>query len=99
MRYYKGKADRDTAEIVLIASGEGRVIGEGSSMWMGPNAANGQVNIGEFSALGSLNGANLIFNQDDCKVSAKLKGRVLEVKDNDMWGGVRATFTGQYRRK
>ena len=38
VRQYKGKTDRHTAEIVLIASGEGGVIGEGSTMWMGPNA-------------------------------------------------------------
>ena len=99
VRQYKGKADRNTSEMVLIASGEGSVTGEGSTMWMGPNAANGQVNVGELSAQGSVTGAKLNFQQSECHVSAKLKGGRLEVEDNNMCGGNNATFSGQYRRK
>ena len=99
VRQYKGKADRNTAEIVLVASGEGSVTGEGSTMWLGPNAANGQVNVGEFSAVGSFTGGNLIFEESECHVSAKLKGGRLVVEDNNMCGGNNATFSGEYRRK
>jgi uncharacterized protein len=98
-RYYKGKADRHTAEIVLIASGEGGVLGEGEALWMGPNAANGQVNVGQFGAPGSFTGANLIFEQGECHVSARLKGARLVVEDNSQCGGHNVTFTGEYRRK
>ncbi|MEJ7806319.1 MAG: lysozyme inhibitor LprI family protein [Telluria sp.] len=99
VRHYKGKGDRNTAEIVLIATGDSSVTGEGSTMWLGPNAANGQVNVGEFSAVGAITGANLVFKDEECRVSARLKGRVLKVEDNNMCGGNNATFTGEYRRK
>jgi uncharacterized protein len=98
-RYYKGKADRHTAEIVLIASSEGGVLGEGEALWMGPNAANGQVNVGEFRALGAFNGARLMFKQDGCQITSTLKGARLVVEDNQQCGGHNVTFAGEYRRK
>ena len=98
-RYYNGKPDRNAAEIVLVASTEGTVIGEGSTLWMGPNAANGQVNVGEFGGVGKLNGGTLRFETDDCRVTAKLKGGVLTVEDNNVCNGHNATFAGDYRRK
>lgn len=99
VRYYQGKADRHTAEIVLIASSEGGVIGEGEALWMGPNAANGQVNVGEIRAMGSFTGARLIIEQGECHVAARLKGARLLVEDNLQCGGHNVTFTGEYRRK
>jgi uncharacterized protein len=98
-RYYKGKADRHTAGIVLIASSEGGVLGEGEALWMGPNAANGQVHVGAFRALGSFTGAKLTFKQDECTITAALKGARLVVEDNNQCGGHNVTFSGDYRRK
>lgn len=99
VRQYQGKADSNTSEIVLVASGKDSVLGEGSTMWLGPNAANGQVHVGEFSAEGGFTGANLIFETDECHVSATRKGGLLKVEDNNLCGGNSATFTGDYRRK
>lgn len=99
VRYDQGKPDRDTAGIVLIASGDGSVIGEGEALWMGPNAANGQVNVGQFSATGSVAGASVRFEEGECKLSATLKGAQLAVEDNMQCGGHNVTFHGSYRRK
>ena len=99
VRQYKGKPDRNTSEIVLIASGEGSVAGDGQTMWLGPNAANGQVNVGEFNGSGVLAGSTLTFKSGECRVTATLKGALLKVEDNNLCGGLNATFTGDYKRK
>jgi hypothetical protein len=49
--------------------------------------------------VGSFTGANLFFEQGECHVSAKLKGGMLKVEDNNLCGGNNATFSGEYRRK
>ncbi len=99
VRYYEGKPDRHSADIVLIESVEGGVIGEGSTTWLGPNAANGQVHEGSFSTMGKLAGKSMVFNSEDCRLTMTLKGILLKVTDNNQCGGVNATFTGDYRRK
>lgn len=99
VRYYQGKADRNAAEIMLVGSIEGGVVGEGATIWLGPNAAKGQVNIGNFAALGALTGPKLAFKDGACQLSARLKGAVLKVEDNLKCGGNNATFTGDYRRQ
>lgn len=99
VRYFDGKPDVHATEIVLIASGDGKVNGEGSSLWVGPNAANGGVNVGEFSAAGTVSGSKLAFNADECEVSATLNGAQLIAQDNNQCGGRNVTFSGEYRRK
>lgn len=99
VRQYQGRNDRNSAEIVLIASGEGGVAGDGQTMWLGPNAANGQINVGEFNAIGSLSGNRLTFKDDACQITATLKGARLKIEDNNMCGGMNATFSGEYKRK
>lgn len=86
-RHYKGKPDRHTADIVLVAVKDEAVMGTGSAVWMGPNAANGQVNVGEFDAQGSFTGEHLIFETEDCHVSMTLKGNALTVEDSNTCGG------------
>lgn len=99
VRHYKGKADRNNAEIVLIASGESGVAGEGQTMWLGPSAANGQVNVGQFNAIGAFSGPRLLFKDGECQLGATLKGARLTIEDNNKCGGLNATFTGEYKRK
>lgn len=99
VRYDSGKPDRHGADIVLLALKDEAVAGRGSALWMGPNAANGQINVGEFGGQGSFTGEHLIFDSPDCHVSMTLKGDVLTVEDSNTCGGANVTFTGQYRRK
>jgi uncharacterized protein len=98
-RYVNNKADRHTSDIMLVALRDEAVAGSGSTMWLGPNAANGQVHVGEFDAVGSFTGENLIFEQEDCNVNVTRKGTTLTVEDSNTCGGVNATFTGTYRRQ
>lgn len=98
-RQYKGKPDRHTADIVLVAVKDEAVMGKGSALWMGPNAANGQVNVGEFDAQGAFTGEQLIFDTEGCHVSMSLKGDALKVEDNNTCGGMNVTFSGEYKRK
>ncbi len=99
VRFYRGKPSRDEADIVLVAAGDGSVNGAGETIWVGPNGANGQVNVGQFSATGSFTGAKLIFEEGECQVSATLNGAQLTVEDNLRCGGHNVRFTGSYRRK
>lgn len=99
VRYHAGKVDRHGADIVLIALKDAAVAGRGSALWMGPNAAAGQVNVGEFGGQGSFTGEHLIFESRECHVSMTLKGDLLTVEDSNTCGGANVTFSGQYRRK
>jgi uncharacterized protein len=99
VRHYKGKPDRHAADILLVAVKDEAVMGKGAAMWLGPNAANGQVHIGDFDAQGSFTGENLIFETEDCHVSMTLKGDALKVEDSNTCGGANVTFTGEYRRR
>jgi uncharacterized protein len=98
-RYVNNKPDQDTSEIMLVALKDEAVAGSGTTMWRGPNAANGQVHTGEFDAVGSFTGANLIFEQAECHVNVTRARGGLQVEDSNTCGGVNATFTGSYRRK
>jgi uncharacterized protein len=98
VRHVKGKPDRNAAEIMLVGSIEGGVIGEGSTMALGSNAGKFQVNSGRFGALGALSGATLTFKDRDCQLSATQKGNVLRVEDNNKCAA-NATFAGEYRRQ
>lgn len=99
VRYVSNKADRNTADILLVALRDEAVAGSGATMWLGPNAANGQVHTGEFEAVGSFTGENLIFEQEDCHVNVTRTRTTLQVEDSNTCGGMNATFTGTYQRK
>jgi uncharacterized protein len=99
VRVFQGKADKNVSEIVLIGSTEGGVNGEGNTLWIGPNAANGQINVGQFAATGALKGGKLVFVDGECQVTAGLKAAALLVEDNNKCGGVNANFSGTFRRK
>lgn len=98
-RYYQDQPDRHTADFILVAAKDGSVIGQASAVWMGPNAANGQVNVGELNAVGSFTGEHLIFETEECHVSLTRKGKLLIAEDSGNCGGHNVTFSGEYRRK
>ena len=99
IRYAGSKEDRHAADIMLIATRDGGVIGAGSTLWLGVNAGGGQVNTGEFAALGTFAGDALEFVQDDCHVRITRQDAVLTVEDSAACGGLNVTFSGTYRRK
>jgi uncharacterized protein len=99
IRYAGNKVDRHAADIMLVATRDGGVVGAGSALWLGANAARGQVNTGEFDGIGSFTGEALIFEQDDCHVRLTLADDVLQVEDSNQCGGHNVSFTGRYRRK
>lgn len=99
IRYAGSKVDRHAADIMLIATREGGVIGAGSTLWLGVNADSGQVNTGEFAALGGFAGDALEFDQDACHVRITRQDAVLKVEDSAACGGLNVTFSGTYRRK
>jgi uncharacterized protein len=98
-RYVNNKVDKNSAEIMLVALKDDSVAGSGTTMWLGPHASAGQVNTGEFDAVGSFTGENLIFEQAECNVNVTRAHGRLQVEDSNTCGGVNATFTGTYRRK
>jgi uncharacterized protein len=99
IRYAGNKVDRHAADIMLIAGKDGSVTGAGSALWLGANAAKGQVNTGEFDAVGSFTGDALIFEQDSCHVRILRQDDVLQVEDSGQCGGHNVSFGGSYRRK
>jgi len=99
IRYAGNKVDRHAADIMLVATKDGSVIGAGSALWLGANAANGQVNTGEFDGVGSFTGEALIFEEDECHVRITLHDDQLQVEDSNLCGGHNVSFSGRYRRK
>lgn len=98
-RYYKGKLDRHTSDIVLLALKNGSISVRGETLWMGPNAANGQVHTGEIDGTASFTGESLIYEDAECNVNIQRRGGGLKVEDSNTCGGHNATFTGTYQRK
>lgn len=99
IRYVNNKADKNTSEIMLVALNDEAVAGSGTTMWLGPNAANGQVHVGQFEVVGSFTGENLIFEDAECNVNVTRARAGLQVEDSNTCGGANASFTGSYRRK
>lgn len=98
-RYYDNKPDYHSSELVLVGQRGGTVHVTGSAVWMGPNAANGGVNVGDVSGPARSVGGKLVFEDGECKVGLARKGTGLAVDDNSLCGGHNVTFAGEYRRK
>jgi uncharacterized protein len=98
-RYYNNKPDYHSAELVLVGQRGGTVQVSGSAVWMGPNAANGGVNVGDIAGPARSVGGKLVFEDSECKVGLARKGGDLVVEDNMLCGGHNVTFAGEYRRK
>jgi uncharacterized protein len=98
-RYWKGKKDKDQASLLLVGLSDNRVYASGSAVWNGPNAVDGQVNVGEIQGVGVLKGGKAVFDLQGCAATLVLEDKGLEVEDESGCGGLNVTFNGTYRRK
>lgn len=90
--------DKHYADLLLVGLADGRVLVEGSAIWLGPNADNGQVNTGEIAGNARAGGKALAFADGQCTVAIDLKADGLSAKDNGQCGGHNVSFTGAYRK-
>ena len=98
-RYHNGKPDKDSASLSIVGLQDQRVYVAGDAVWYGPNAANGQVNVGEIRGVGTLRNGLLAYDSDGCTATLALQRGGLAVKEDDGCGGMHVTFMGDYRRK
>jgi uncharacterized protein len=98
-RYWKKKKDKDQASLLLVGLSDNRVYASGSAVWNGPNAVNGQVNVGEIQGVGVLEGGKAVFDLQGCAATLVLEDKSLQVEDESGCGGLNVTFNGTYRRR
>lgn len=98
-RYLQGKPDKDSASLAIVGLRDGKAYLAGDAVWYGPNAANGQVNVGEIRGVGTLLNGLLAYDGDGCTATLALQRGGLAVKEDDGCGGMHVTFMGDYRRK
>ena len=98
-RYVNGKPDKDTATLSIVGLQDGKVYLAGDAVWYGPNAANGQVNVGEMRGVASLRNGLLAFGGDGCTATLALQRGGLAVKEESGCGGMNVSFVGDYRRQ
>jgi uncharacterized protein len=91
--------DKGHADLALVALQDGKVYVAGDAVWYGPNAANGQVNVGEIRGVATLRNGVLAYDGDGCTATMALQRGGLAVKEESGCGGMNVTFKGQYRRK
>jgi uncharacterized protein len=101
VRYSSGKVDTDAATISVLGLRSGRLYVSGTALWYGPQAKIGQVNDGQMTGYSDpiMAGESANFDADGCSASLRLRGTILEVKDETGCGGLNVTFNGTYRRK
>lgn len=98
-RHYKGKPDKDSASLHLIGMSGNKIYVMGNALWIGPNAANGQVHTGEMNGVGELKSGKAVFNLDGCSATMAIKDGGLQVEDESGCGGLNVSFVGDYRRR
>lgn len=101
MRYYNDKVDTDTAELYVIGLRGGKIYVDGNAVWNGPNAENGQVNVGQLLGNADLRGATAIYSEGDdgCRANLVFSANALKVYDETGCGGLNVTFNGSYRKR
>lgn len=98
-RYHQGKPDKDSATLAIVGLQDGTAYLAGDAVWLGPNAANGQVNVGEIRGVAALRNGLLAYDSDGCTATLALQRGGLAVKEDNGCGGMHVTFMGDYRRK
>lgn len=73
------------------AKGAGRLALDGQAYWHG---LGDNVHVGEVAGEAALSGDALTFEDDTCRVTARLVGPYLIVRDNKQCGGVNVSFDG-----
>lgn len=96
-RFFQGAKD-ETASILLIGLNGNQVYISGSAVWIGPNAANGQVNTGEIVGVGKLKNGKAVFDFDGCNAIIVKRQSDLFVEEESGCGGVGVSFMGNYKR-
>lgn len=101
-RYRNGRKDSNTASLTLIGLKGDRVQIEGSAIWLGPNAQQGQVHVGQINLIGQASDATLPFYEYDdapgCNGTIVLRSVGVKVEQESGCGGHNVTFNGDYRR-
>ncbi len=98
-RYYNGKPDKDSASLSIVGLQDQRVYVAGDAVWYGPNAANGQVNVGEMGGVAALRSGLAVYDDSGCTATLALQRGGLAVKEESGCGGMNVSFVGEYRRK
>lgn len=98
-RYYKGKPDKDSANLLLIGMSGKKIYVAADALWLGPNAANGQVNTGEMVGVGELKSTRAVFDLDGCTATMALNDNGVKVEEESGCGGMNVSFVGEYKRK
>lgn len=98
-RHRNGRPDPNTANLVVVGLNGGRLLLSGNAIWLGANAAKGQVNVGAIDGVASVRGGNATFDGDGCHAELALKAQVLTVVRDADCGGLNVSFAGDYRRK
>jgi uncharacterized protein len=99
-RHVRGKPDRHSAQLIVLALDENRVRIQGNAIWVG-NAATGSVHTGEIDGLAQLaGGAKLRFDDAYCHQEIYIGKNSLTVAETagSQCGGMNVTFAGEYRR-
>ena len=76
--------------------GAGRLKVEGQAYWHG---LGDNVHVGELAGEVAPSGHTFVYEDDTCRVTARLVGAYLVVSDNKQCGGVNVSFDGVYRKR
>lgn len=98
-RHRNGRPDPNTANLMIVALNGGRLLVSGNAIWLGANAANGQVNVGAIDGVATVRGSHATFDEDGCRAELALKAQALAVVRDADCGGLNVSFVGDYRRK
>lgn len=99
VRFFNGKKDSDSSSLLLVGLSGNRVYISGTSLWLGPNAANGQVNTGEIEGVGLTSQGKLTFDLDGCIGEVLLNKKGVVVENESGCGGLNVSFNGEYRKE
>ncbi len=101
MRYFRGKEDPDTAELILVGLTENRVYVSGNAVWIDDNP--GQANTGELQGIGVIKSNKLFFADvkgEECNVNMIQKTKNTIMVNETQYGchGLNVSFDGEYRK-
>ena len=99
VRFVNGARDSDSADITLIGLHGNKVLASGQAIWLGPNAAQGQVHTGGIDGVGHIKAGKAVFDLDGCTATIALAGAGVVVEEESGCGGLNVTFIGNYRKK
>jgi uncharacterized protein len=99
-RHVRGKPDKHSAQLIVLALEGNRVRIKGNAIWVG-NAATGSVHTGEIDGLAQMaGGAELRFDDAYCHLEISIGKNTLTVAETagSQCGGMNVTFAGEYRK-